>query len=124
MVAVTETARALSRRRLPAHGFFNFMGRLFRDKPLCAFGFVICALFLFAGIFADVLAPYGYNQISPLNRLKSPSAQFWLGTNNLGRDMLSRCLYPITISFAKRVGQLMTQLPDNQAPNRSYRFYM
>jgi hypothetical protein len=32
--------------------------------------------------------------------------------------------YPITISFAKRVGQLMSELPENQAPNPSYRFHM
>ncbi|OFX05270.1 MAG: ABC transporter permease [Alphaproteobacteria bacterium RIFCSPHIGHO2_12_FULL_66_14] len=76
----------------------RFVGRLFRDKPLGAFGFVICVIFLFCGLFADVLAPYGYNQISPLNRLKPPSAQFWLGTDNLGRDMLSRCLYGAQLS--------------------------
>jgi hypothetical protein len=32
--------------------------------------------------------------------------------------------YPITISFARRVGMLMTELSDNQTPNHSYRFYM
>ena len=41
----------------------------------------------------------------------------WNNTEGLSR-------YPITISFAKRVGQLMTELPDNQAPNPSYRFHM
>ena len=47
------------------------------DKPLGAFGFVVCVLFLFCGVFADVLAPYGFNQISPVNRLKPPSAKFF-----------------------------------------------
>jgi peptide/nickel transport system permease protein len=97
MVAVTETVRP-RRRRFPAAGTLSFIGRLFRDKPLGAFGFVICVIFLFCGIFADVLAPYGYNQISPINRLKPPSAQFWLGTDNLGRDMLSRVLYGAQLS--------------------------
>ena len=32
--------------------------------------------------------------------------------------------YPITLSFAKKVGQLMTELSENQAPNPSYRYYM
>jgi peptide/nickel transport system permease protein len=59
---------------------------------------VICVIFLFCGIFADWLAPYGYNQISPINRLKPPSERFWLGTDNLGRDMLSRCLYGAQLS--------------------------
>ncbi|MPZ35803.1 MAG: ABC transporter permease subunit [Rhodospirillales bacterium] len=98
MVAVAETVRSPRRRRLPASGMLSFVGRLFRDKPLGAFGFVVCVIFLFCGLFADILAPYGYNQISPLNRLKPPSAQFWLGTDNLGRDMLSRCLYGAQLS--------------------------
>ncbi|MDP2331851.1 MAG: ABC transporter permease [Reyranella sp.] len=96
MVAITETLRPPP--PAPPSGTMRFVGRLFRDKPLGAFGFVICVIFLFCGLFADVLAPYGYNQVSPLNRLKPPSAQFWLGTDNLGRDMLSRCLYGAQLS--------------------------
>jgi peptide/nickel transport system permease protein len=98
MVAVAETIRTPRKRRLPGSGTLSFLGRLFRDKPLGAFGFVICVIFLFCGIFADVLAPYGYNQINPINRLKPPSEKFWLGTDNLGRDMLSRCLYGAQLS--------------------------
>jgi hypothetical protein len=41
----------------------------------------------------------------------------WNNTEGISR-------YPITISFAKRVGQLMNELPENQAPNPSYRFHM
>ncbi len=41
----------------------------------------------------------------------------WNNTDGLAR-------YPITISFAKRVGQLMSELPDGQDPNPSYRFHM
>ena len=55
-------------------------------------------LFLFCGIFADLLAPYGMNQINPINRLKPPSWAFPFGTDNLGRDMLSRCLYGAQLS--------------------------
>ena len=55
-------------------------------------------VFLFCGIFADALAPYGMNQIAPLNRLKPPSWAFPFGTDNLGRDMLSRCLYGAQLS--------------------------
>ena len=54
--------------------------------------------FLFCGIFADLLAPYGFNQINPVNRLKPPSWAFPFGTDNLGRDMLSRCLYGAQLS--------------------------
>jgi peptide/nickel transport system permease protein len=86
-------------RRLPAASpTLAFLGRLFREKPLGAIGGVVFLLFLLCGIFADVLAPYGANQINPINRLKPPSAAFPFGTDNLGRDVLSRCLYGAQLS--------------------------
>ncbi len=94
-VAETTVAAAPRRKRGPV---LHFIGRLFREKPLGAAGAVVFMLFLFCGIFADVLAPYGMNQISPLNRLKPPSWAFPFGTDNLGRDMLSRCLYGAQLS--------------------------
>jgi peptide/nickel transport system permease protein len=80
------------------NGVIRFIVRLFREKPLGAAGGVIFVLFLLCGIFADVLAPYGMNQISPRTRLMAPSWAHWFGTDNLGRDMLSRCLYGAQIS--------------------------
>lgn len=82
----------------PASSFRTFLRRLFREKKLGAFGAIVFLIFLFCGIFADVLAPYGMNQISPLNRLKPPSWQFPFGTDHLGRDMLSRTLYGAQLS--------------------------
>lgn len=95
MTAVTETPFVPRRDRGP---WLNFLFRLFREKPLGAAGGVLFVLFLLCGLFADVLAPYGYNQISPINRLKAPSLQFPFGTDNLGRDMLSRVLYGAQLS--------------------------
>lgn len=79
-------------------GFVRFIVRLFREKPLGAAGGVLFVLFLLCGIFADVLAPYGMNQISPRERLQAPSLKHLFGTDNLGRDMLSRCLYGAQLS--------------------------
>lgn len=79
-------------------GFVRFIVRLFREKPLGAAGGVLFILFLLCGIFADVLAPYGMNQISPRERLQAPSLKHLFGTDNLGRDMLSRCLYGAQLS--------------------------
>jgi peptide/nickel transport system permease protein len=80
------------------NGVIRFVARLFREKPLGAAGGVIFVLFLLCGVFADVLAPYGMNQISPRSRLMAPSWAHWFGTDNLGRDMLSRCIYGAQIS--------------------------
>jgi peptide/nickel transport system permease protein len=93
MAVISDTRSAV--RRGP---FASFIVRLFKEKPLGAAGAVIFILFLFCGVFADFLAPYGMNQISPLNRLKPPSWQYPFGTDNLGRDMLSRCLYGAQLS--------------------------
>jgi peptide/nickel transport system permease protein len=79
-------------------GLIHFLVRLFREKPLGAAGGAIFVLFLLCGIFADFLAPYGMNQISPRNRLLPPSWAYPFGTDNLGRDMLSRCLYGAQLS--------------------------
>jgi peptide/nickel transport system permease protein len=85
-------------RRPAASPAWRFIGRLLREKPLGAVGGLVFVLFLLCGIFADVLAPYGMNQISPINRLKPPSWAFPFGTDNLGRDILSRCLYGAQLS--------------------------
>lgn len=97
MASVADTSLSVARRR-SRRPVASFIVRLFREKPLGAACAVIFVLFLFCGIFADFLAPYGYNKISPLNRLKAPSLQFPFGTDNLGRDMLSRCLYGAQLS--------------------------
>ena len=97
MAVVADTALAIPPRRKRGP-VLHFIGRLFREKPLGAAGAVVFVLFLFCGIFADLLAPYGMNQIAPLKRLRPPSLDFPFGTDNLGRDMLSRCLYGAQLS--------------------------
>lgn len=82
----------------PRAPFIAGVIRLFREKPLGAIGAVIVLVFLFSGIFADQLAHFGVNQISPVNRLKPPSARFWFGTDHLGRDMYSRILFGARLS--------------------------
>jgi len=97
MATLAETT-PIARPRRPRSGLLHFIGRLFREKPLGAAGAVVFVLFLFCGVFADWLAPYGMNQIAPLKRLRPPSLEFPFGTDNLGRDMLSRCLYGAQLS--------------------------
>jgi peptide/nickel transport system permease protein len=58
----------------------------------------VFVLFVLCGIFADLLAPYGFNEIAPIERLKPPSWRHPFGTDNLGRDLLSRCLFGATLS--------------------------
>jgi peptide/nickel transport system permease protein len=78
--------------------------RLVREKPLGTVGAAIVLLLLLAGIFANWLAPYGYNQIWVGDKLAPPSAANWLGTDNVGRDLLSRIIYGARISMFVGLG--------------------
>ena len=78
---------------------FAFLKRLVREKPLGAAGGAIFLVFLFCGIFADFLAPYGMNETNLEHRLEPPSLDFPLGTDHLGRDVLSRILIGAKLSM-------------------------
>ena len=73
--------------------------RLVKEKPLGTVGGVIVLIMFLTGIFADLLAPYGMNEPHLKSLLSPPSAQFILGTDNLGRDQLSRIIYGARISM-------------------------
>jgi len=71
--------------------------RLVREKPLGTVGGVIVLLLLITGIFSNFLAPHGFNESLGVYR-SPPSATYLMGTDNLGRDMLSRVIYGARIS--------------------------
>jgi len=77
----------------------NVIIRLVKEKPLGVLGAVIVLALLFVGIFANVLAPHGINELSLSHRLLPPSREFILGTDDLGRDLLSRIIYGARISM-------------------------
>lgn len=97
----TLTATARRSRRGDAVGF---LVRLAREKPLGLVGGIVVLILLLLGIFADVLAPYGYNDINLKQRFVAPSAEYPLGTDNLGRDELSRIIYGARISVIVGLG--------------------
>ncbi len=68
-------------------------------NPVTLAGLIIVIVILLAAIFASYLAPYDPNEANPRASLQAPSAEFWLGTDNLGRDTLSRLLYGARVSL-------------------------
>ena len=81
-----------------------FLTRLVKEQPLGLIGGIIVLLFLFAGIFADWLAPYGVNDIHPRDYLHLHSTKYFLGADNLGRDIFSRIVIGARISMIVGLG--------------------
>jgi len=78
--------------------------QLFHRKPLGALGGVLLVAMLSLGLFADWLAPYDYDEADMFARLRPSSAAHWLGTDNLGRDLLSRVIHGARVSMAVGFG--------------------
>jgi len=64
-----------------------------RKNPLGAFGFAFVLLMVFAALFADIITIHDPVAISFANMLVSPNAEFFLGTDQLGRDIFARIVY-------------------------------
>ena len=80
------------------------MRALVLGKPLGALGGLVLAAMLVLALGADVLAPYGYDEADMFARLKPSSTGHWLGTDNLGRDLLSRVIYGARVSLLVGLG--------------------
>lgn len=72
--------------------------RLKRNKAAMIGMFIIFLLFFFAA-FADFIAPYGFDEQDLSRALTKPNSQFWFGTDNFGRDIMSRLIYGSRISL-------------------------
>src|SRR5882672_10720715 len=73
--------------------------QMLRKKPLGTIGGVIVVVMLAAAVLADLVAPYGFAQTSLRERFIAMNAAHWLGTDQLGRDLLTRTLYGARISL-------------------------
>ncbi|MBF0706970.1 MULTISPECIES: nickel transporter permease [Bacillales] len=71
----------------------------FRRNKLAMVGMGIVLFFILLAIFAGVIAPEGINEQKLGERLQSPSASHWFGTDDFGRDILSRIIYGARISL-------------------------
>ena len=72
--------------------------RFCRNKPLGAVGGVIVLALIGMALLAPWIAHHAYDDTIRGARMKAPSAQFWLGTDNLGRDIWSRVVYGARVS--------------------------
>lgn len=70
-----------------------------RRQPLAALGLALLGVFVVCAVFAPWLAPQDPAQLDLAGRLGGPSGAHWFGTDELGRDILSRTLYGARISL-------------------------
>ena len=100
-IAPTTPATAVlvdERGRTP-RGLWRVTATFFRRQPVGSIGLVLVLIFGLAGVFADWLAPYNPTANDFAAMTEPPSLAHWLGTDQLGRDLMSRILYGARTAF-------------------------
>ena len=78
---------------MPRQSEWKRILRVFMGRKLAVVGLVMVVFMILVAIFAPLLAPYDPYQTDLPNKLAHPSSEHWLGTDPVGRDTLSRCIY-------------------------------
>lgn len=98
MTATTSSGNDIIPQRKPANLWRDAAIRFSKNK--LAMGALIIVLMMFImAIFADFIAPYNYDEIVKGRTRQFPNAQYWFGTDNVGRDQFSRIVYGARISL-------------------------
>ncbi|NGM19622.1 ABC transporter permease [Roseomonas stagni] len=77
-----------------------------RSNPTTLAGVLICLAIVLAAVFAPWLAPHDPAEQDIISRLQPPSADYWLGTDQFGRDILSRLMWGAQISLTVSLGAI------------------
>lgn len=83
----------------PAPGVLAGLGRFARRNPTIVLGGALLLATALVAIFAPWIAGKDPRFMAPANRLQPPSAEFWFGTDNLGRDIFARTVYGARVSL-------------------------
>lgn len=78
--------------------------RRLKQNKSAIFGLIVILTLIFVAIFADQIAPYGYDDQNLRARFQTPNGDHWFGTDNFGRDIFSRIIYGAQVSL--KVGLL------------------
>ena len=79
--------------------FWDLMRRMARENKTAVLSLIVIVLMTLAAVFAPQLTPYTEKQMDLMNRLAPPSAKHLLGTDEGGRDVLTRLLYGARVSL-------------------------
>ena len=86
------------------------IGKRIRRQPLAAIGVILLSIFVFTGLAAPWIAPYSPASIDLVHRLQGISIAHPAGTDELGRDTLSRLLWGARLSLAVSVSVVAVSL--------------
>ena len=81
--------------------------RFCQRKPLGAAGGLIVVGLVLLALFADRIAPYDFDETIAGARMRPPSARFWMGTDNLGRDVWTRVVFGARVSMTVGFGAVL-----------------
>jgi peptide/nickel transport system permease protein len=92
-IAVLTHQVAPPRERALPQRLLHHLWAFTRAKPLGAFGALIILVMIFMAVFDPWIGTQDYQRISARQKLQSPSAEHWFGTDQIGRDLYSRIVY-------------------------------
>ena len=91
-------------------GFWRDAWRRLRKNRSAMLGLGILVAMVLCALFADVIAPYPYDLQDYSHTFETPSAAHWLGTDNFGRDILSRVIHGARISLLVGFSSIITAI--------------
>src|ERR1700758_4574746 len=93
-ISLAGASPLLRGRRAPSRSYWNNVARRLARDPLTMLCLAVLTLIILSAILAPWLAPYDPYKTSMARRLIAPGdSRYWLGTDELGRDLLSRLIY-------------------------------
>ncbi|HWS29020.1 MAG TPA: ABC transporter permease [Clostridia bacterium] len=87
------SATTVKKQRSDRGRMFSEIWRRFKKNKQAMVGLVILVVFILIALFADAVTPYGYDDQDASRAMLFPSLEYPFGTDNLGRDVLSRLIY-------------------------------
>ena len=120
--ATTATTAVVVSARIGVKRRESALKKLLRNRVTLA-GLVVVVAVTLAAVLAPVLAPYSYDTVSVKEKLLEPSARQWLGTDQFGRDILSRILYGAQVSLVVGVAGMFVALAAGVAIGAAAGYY-
>ena len=98
-VATRQPYPVAAEHDLTGHRLWVALRKFVRTKPLGAAGAVVIVIMALAALFADLIAPYDAYELNQRLQFRAPNLAHWLGTDEFGRDVLTRLIYGARIAL-------------------------